>query len=174
MDESKLPTEKSALVKRVFALFVLVLLAIATAILIERSPRSREERAAKELREKVERELAARYAEAPTVVHGLGGTVLGVFGATIQLDTEDPADYLPHTDGSPRKRVVRFATVTKGTKIVRFREVELLPEGVATTPPTPMRLSDVKVGALVRILSDANLLTAIEFNATEVRIITNE
>jgi hypothetical protein len=161
------PHENPRLFRVALLIFLLVL---ALFIVSTLTTPTRDRRAVRELEQTVARELAARYT-APQELHALSGVVRGVYGATIQLEVEDPEDYLPHADGTPRRRVVRFATVTPRTNIVRFSEVTLGENTHAGANSDALPLSAVKPGMLVRVLSDENLVTTPRFLASEVRII---
>ena len=155
----------SRLLKGAFVLFILVVAVVIVSIFAERAADRKRPTEAEERARLLAADRAAGYAK-PTEVRLVSGTVLAVSGATIQLDILDPADYLPHPDGSPRNRVVRFAVVTKNTKFMRIHE--------RTGVTSPLKFSELAPGDLVTVRSEGNILSATEFEAAEVRLAAAE
>ena len=88
-------------------------------------------------------------------IHRISGTVRAVVGGTIQLDANDPEDYLPHLDGSPRKMVAKNANVTAVTEYVLVDYSK--PEANGDPSRVPFELSDLKDGDRIVVESDENL-----------------
>ncbi len=98
------------------------------------------------------------------VLNVTNAKVTGVYGATIALSVGDPEDYLPHTDGTPRKTIVRYATVTPKTVVTI--------ESIYGSSKT-VTVKDVKVGSAVTVRTESNIRTAEKFDASEVRVMEN-
>lgn len=93
-------------------------------------------------------------------IRSFTGTVMGIFGATISIEIDDPADYLPHLDGSPRATQTRFANTTPDTKYVFITNGE--------TKTTPSSISDIKNGDDITVRSNDNIRDAEKFDVFEV------
>ncbi|TSA46101.1 hypothetical protein D4R51_00700 [bacterium] len=96
-------------------------------------------------------------------MRSMTGTVMGIFGATINLQIDDPADYLPHLDGSPRAVQTRFANVTPDTKYVFVINGKI--------KSTPSSVSDVKKGDIITVRSNDNIRDAETFDVFEVDLV---
>lgn len=104
------------------------------------------------------------YPKPADVIKNSGGTVASIFGALVNVETNDPADYLPHTDGTPVKRLTTGLNVTKNTQITI---VTLSTGGTSKAA----KLSDIKVGDSVRYWTDSNIRTTQLVDATMIQII---
>jgi hypothetical protein len=106
------------------------------------------------------------YPKPAAELYRLSGIVKGVFGATIDLEIVDPDDYLPHPDGTPQKKEIRFATVTSAT------EISLTDYTQPGYPETEtFMLSGIKVGDAVNVRSEQNIRDAEKFDATEIEVV---
>ncbi|MDI6778895.1 MAG: hypothetical protein QME25_01685 [Bacteroidota bacterium] len=65
----------------------------------------------------------------PAEIFSLSGVVKTIVGATIAMEVDDPEDYLPHPDGSPRRKQTRFASLLAETKITLIDTTQLDREG---------------------------------------------
>lgn len=70
-----------------------------------------------EVKQELQPIVDVAYPKPPEVAYAVSGTVRGVYAPTIHVEVTDPDDYLPHTDGSPRRTAIRYITVTADTKI---------------------------------------------------------
>lgn len=104
------------------------------------------------------------YPKPPDVIKNTGGTVTGIYGAMVNVAMSDPADYLPHTDGTPQKYVAIGLNVTKSTVIT----VVSLANGGASKPAT---LADIKIGDEIRYWTDSNIRTTRQVDATIIQLI---
>ncbi len=109
-------------------------------------------------------EILKYYPKPPDVINNSGGTVTGVFGALVNVEANDPADYLPHTDGTPVKKLTTGLNVTKNTKIA----IVTLATGGTTKDG---KLSDIKAGDEVRYWTDSNIRTTQVVDASLIQII---
>ncbi len=159
---------KQRIFKGAFLLFVLVIIVVIVSILSEKARRNNIDRQQEARNEQDRQEILAGYTE-PQDVRLISGTVLGVAGGTIQLKGFDPEDYLPHNDGAPRKEKTWFVTVTRDTKIVYFSELDLDANGLPRT--SAAKISDIKSGMAVSVVTASNALTGIEVDAEEVRVL---
>lgn len=107
--------------------------------------------------------LDVAFPEPPPYIGSLSGPIQGVSGATIAFQINDPSDYLPHLDGSPRKTQTRFATVTPATKLTSI--------DAKTGSAKTITLQDLKVGDAITAVSDQNIRNLDKFDATEIRIV---
>lgn len=164
MDATSSPS-KQRILKGAFVLFLLVVVVIIISILSERAKRGGVDQTQAER----DREVILAGYSAPEDVRLISGTVLGVAGGTVQLKGFDPADYLPHEDGTPRKEKTWFVTVTKDTKIIFFDPVNLKSDGSPTTRPA--KIADIQNGMELSVITASNALTGIEVDAEEVRVL---
>lgn len=99
--------------------------------------------------------LDLAYPPAPDTIYRLSGTVESVIGGTINLSVNDPDDYLPHVDGSPRKAERRQANVRGATAyaLVDYSH----PDELGNPTETSFALSDLKAGDTVVVESEENI-----------------
>ncbi len=102
-------------------------------------------------------------------IYSLKGTVQNVYGATIAITVNDPADYLPHPDGSPRATQTRNANTSPNTKYYSVDMLNIDKNGNPTA--TSITLADIKPGDTVMVKSSENIFSASSFDATEVDLI---
>ncbi len=103
------------------------------------------------------------FPKPPADIRSLTGAVNSVYGATINLEIDDPADYLPHLDGAPRATQTRFANVTPDTKFV------VVSGGQVTTKP--FSLSDLKPSDIITVRSGSNIREAQKFDVMEIDVV---
>ena len=103
------------------------------------------------------------FPEPAANINSLTGMVKGVSGATIAFEINAIDDYLPHLDGSPRKKETRFATVTPSTKITSI--------DAKTGNPAAFTLQSLKAGDTITVTSAENIRNAERFDAMELRIV---
>jgi len=108
------------------------------------------------------------FPKPPEVMKSLNGTVKSIYGATINLEVRDPNDYLPHTDGTPQRTKIVYASVTSATKyfLIDYSKPN---QGSPTTKI--INLSDIKVGDNIKVTSDENIRDAQRFDVTEVEVV---
>jgi ABC-type cobalt transport system substrate-binding protein len=102
-------------------------------------------------------------------LYSLIGTVKTVYGATITLAVNDPSDYLPHLDGSPRATQTRNANTSPSTQYFSLDNIHLDKSGNPTR--ATITLADIKSGDTVMVKSSENIFSASSFDATEVDLI---
>ena len=96
-------------------------------------------------------------------IRSLTGTVMSISGATINLKADDPADYLPHPDGSPRATKTVSANVTPDTKYVFVVN--------GKTKTTPSSISDIKNGDVITVRANTNIKDTVRFDAAEIDVV---
>lgn len=69
-------------------------------------------------REEVRPVLDVAFPPPPKEITRLSGVIQGIEGDVLLLRASDPRDYLPHTDGSPRKEIVFRVKVAPETELV--------------------------------------------------------
>lgn len=111
----------------------------------------------------------AAYPPPPEVMHSMGGVVKNIYGARIDLEVTSPDDYLPHLDGSPREKELRLVIVSGATEITFVDYTNPQPDGSPTI--TPLKLSDLKPGDEIKVISDENIRDAKKFDVTRVEVI---
>lgn len=96
-------------------------------------------------------------------IRSMTGTVKGVYGATINLEINDPNDYLPHLDGTSRAKQSRSANVTPNTKYVVVLNGQISNK--------PFSSSDIKTGDIITVRSDQNIRDLKTFDVFEVDLV---
>lgn len=123
--------------------------------------------------QKVEETLKALvnqvYPPPPEIMQVMGGTIKSVHGATIEFEVLDLDDYLPHPDGSPRRKEIRFANLSSKTEIVLINYTKPQPDGSPTI--SSLKRSDLKQGDDIKVTSDENIRDAKKFDVTRVEVI---
>ncbi len=103
------------------------------------------------------------------VLHNIFGTVTGAYGSTLTIKVNDPNDYLPHLDGSPRATQIRTANAGSNTLYKLIDNTHLDKNGNPTV--TSITLADIKPGDKVMVKSPENIFSASSFDVTEVDLI---
>lgn len=109
------------------------------------------------------------FPKPPQEIHSAAGTITAISGATLTLEVNDPEDYLPHTDGTPQKKVTKYASLTGTTKIVLVDTTKTDATGNSET--TQLSPSDLKVGDNVMVQSDQNIRTESNFDVVQVQMV---
>lgn len=102
----------------------------------------------------------------PDELYALTGTITEIYGAAIALEVDDPADYLPRPDGSPKTKQTRIARISSAT-IISAIDFGTLDRGGQPTR-TPLAFADLQTGDFVTVTSNANIRDAHEFDAAVV------
>lgn len=109
------------------------------------------------------------FPKPPSDIKTLSGTVKEIYGATINLEVMDFDDYLPHTDGAPQRREIRFANVSSVTTFTLIDYTK--PDGKGNPTMTSIELSNLKIGDKISVWSDENLRDAKKFDVTRVELV---
>lgn len=109
------------------------------------------------------------YPKPPEDIRSMTGTVQGIYGATIMLQLDDPNDYLPHVDGSPRQKLSVSANTSSQTKFVSIDYQKLDSRGNPTV--ADISLSDLKSQNVVTVRSNQNIRNASQFDVSEVQLV---
>lgn len=123
----------------------------------------------KSVEEKLNPILNIAFPKPPEELLSLDGTIKNIYGATLTLEVNDPDDYLPHPDNSPRKKETRFASLTSATQILLKDFSKIDAQGNPKT--TVLKPSDLKVGNAVTVRSAQNIRDAQKFDVTSVEIV---
>ncbi|GEM_PF-1237625 len=109
------------------------------------------------------------YPKPPEVINSITGKVTNIYGASIQVEVNDPEDYLPHTDGTPRVKQTRLANTTPDTKYLFVDYTKFDKSGLPTQSNGVF--SDIKIGDTVMVESTENILTEKRFDVTKVTLV---
>jgi hypothetical protein len=118
----------------------------------------------KEAENKLKPLIDLAFPKPPEEMKNINGVIKGVYGATIDLEINDLNDYLPHLDGSPQKKEIRYVYVTSNTKIS-------LIDSMGNIQTKTLKTSDLKIGNAITVYSNENLRNAKKFDATEIQVI---
>lgn len=110
--------------------------------------------------------LESAFPKPPEVLTSLAGTVKAKYGASLVLLVDDPDDYFPHLDGTPRAQEERTANVSANTTYTLADFSRLDRNG----NPTRVGLSfgDVQAGDMVVVTSAENIRDAKIFEAMAI------
>lgn len=111
--------------------------------------------------------LDLAYPPPAAEIHRLSGAVRAVVGGTIQLEANDPEDYLPHLDNSPRKIALRRANVSGATEYVLVDYSK--PQANGDPSRASFTLSDLKAGDKIVVESEENIREAKSFETKLVQ-----
>ena len=109
------------------------------------------------------------FPKPPEMIRSASGIVTAVNGSSLSLEVGDPNDYLPHTDGTPQKKIARTATITPATKILLIDSTQIDTQG--NPKITELSATDLKVGDAVTVRTDKNVRTETSFNAQQIEIV---
>ncbi len=109
------------------------------------------------------------YPPPPEVIHTMSGTVTDRYGAVFTAQFDDPADYLPHLDGSPRAKVTRQVTMDAATQVRTIDYTKVDRYGSPTIATSTA--AAVMKGSSVKFTTDANIRDSQTFTATSVDVI---
>ena len=101
-------------------------------------------------------------------IHSFRGTVQNIYGADIKLEINDPDDYLPHLDKSPRRKEIRTVRTSFTTEFILIDPNQFDEEG--NSIKTSISLSEIKVGDKIRVRSDQNIKDLQKFDVTRITI----
>lgn len=102
----------------------------------------------------------------PDEMYALTGVVKSIYGTSITLEIDDPDDYLPHADGSPRRKQTRTVSVSSATTFsdVNFRSLDREGNPVRTS----FAFTDLQPGNTISVRSASNIRRAESFDAISV------
>ncbi|MFA6365528.1 MAG: hypothetical protein WCW78_03985 [Candidatus Paceibacterota bacterium] len=103
------------------------------------------------------------YPKPPDIIKDTTGVVKGIYGTILSVEVYDPSDYLPHTDGTPQKKMLIAANTTSQTKYTVL--------SITDSAPRPAKFSDITVGDSVGIKSNGNMRGVTQFDAVLVELI---
>jgi len=109
------------------------------------------------------------FPKPPDDIRQLSGTIQNIQGATLYLAINSITDYLPHTDGTPRKTEIRYVTVTNQTKISSIETTKFDTNGDPLTKD--ISFSDLKTGMNITVSASENIRNVEKFDATSIRIV---
>ena len=110
--------------------------------------------------------LDIAYPPPPAVAYRLSGDVGSVVGGTIGLNVDDPDDYLPHPDGSPRVTQLRQVGVRVGTELVLLDYLN--PNESGSPMERVLELSEIQAGDRLIVESEENIRDEENFVATRI------
>mgnify|MGYP001576434955 CR=1 FL=1 len=105
----------------------------------------------------------------PKEIKSVSGKIKNVQGSVIELEVDDPADYLPHADGSPRKKMTRRVTVGPATKLSAVDYSKFDKAGNPTV--LNIAVTELRQGDAVTARADVNIRTTQSFTATKVELV---
>jgi hypothetical protein len=141
---------------------VLVVAALA-ATYISQKGESEKKRAA-DIQQAIEKQ--AREYPIPAVVKTVSGIVKGVYGATIHLEIDDPQDIIPHTDGTPRRKLLVFASLLSDTRVLLVDLKHLDARG--NPNESALDVSGIREGDSITVTTNSNIVESQRFDVSRV------
>lgn len=112
--------------------------------------------------------VEAIYPKPPKELYSTGGVIKSIYGAKLEIESYDPLDYLPHADGSERRKKVYVGILTPKTKFVLVDKTKYDKNGYPSV--SAFQPSDLKVGDNIAFESGKDLLKENNFEITKVVI----
>jgi len=109
------------------------------------------------------------FPKPPETIRSASGIITAVNGGSLSLEIGDPDDYLPHTDGTQQKKIVRTAIIAPTTKILLIDSTQIDTQG--NPKITELPATDLKVGDAVTIRTQKNIRTESSFNVEQIEIV---
>ncbi len=109
------------------------------------------------------------YPKPPEVLNSVTGKVTNIYGAAIEIEINNPEDYLPHTDGTPQTKQTRLVNTTPDTKYLFVDYTKFDKSGLPTQ--SNGAFSNIKAGDTITVESAANIITEQKFDATKVTLV---
>ncbi|RJQ30072.1 hypothetical protein C4565_01040 [Candidatus Parcubacteria bacterium] len=109
------------------------------------------------------------FPEPPQEIFAVSGLVKEAAGARLVIETADFNDYLPHTDGTPAKKIDREVFLSGATKMTLLYPASIDEKG--NMKQETISENDIKVGMMVTVKSATNLRDAKTIEATELEAI---
>lgn len=155
--------------KFTFALVIIALIIVALAIGLVLGKKQGKIEGLIEAEEKFAPIVDLAFPKPPAEMYSLIGTVKGIYGGTIDLEVKDPDDYLPHTDGTAQRTEIRYANITSATEIFI---IDYTRRDINGNPARDiLKLSDIKIGNLIKVTSNSNIKYANKFDVSEVEVL---
>ena len=118
-------------------------------------------------KDEVRKILDNAFPPPPEQIFTLSGEIKELVGGTIVFEINDPSDYLPHADGTPRNKQIRRADMRSGTAYFLVDYTKPTPSGDPSV--SSISFSDLKIGNRITVKSAENVKTTERFVASEVR-----
>ncbi len=110
----------------------------------------------------------AAFPEPPAVLTQVRTKITSIQGNNLTISMDDPSDYLPHLDNSPKKQVAKTVVIDQNTKIVKLDYSKMNKSGMPLQ--SSLSVSDLKSGDVVVITTDSNIRTSGSFVAKQITL----
>ncbi len=112
--------------------------------------------------------LNVAFPEPPAVLTQTRAKITGIEGSTFTISMDDPNDYLPHLDGSPKKQITKTVVINPGTQIIKLDYSKMDKSGMPLQ--SPLAISDLKTGDIVTVTTNSNIRTDNTFVANQITL----
>lgn len=113
--------------------------------------------------------LDLAYPPPPNEVTTITGKIVSLEDYVFDLEADDPADYLPHPDGSPRKKI-KIRVNSPASVEYLFVDYSKF-DNNGNPAETKLDYSGLRVGDLVTVQADADVLKTKSANAVRVTVL---
>jgi hypothetical protein len=107
----------------------------------------------------------------PEMLTSTGGTVTGVENGVISLEITDPEDYLPHPDGTPKNKIVRYVEATPETEIIYTDFSSPDPE-TGLPSEIAIEISEIEEGDRISVRTEENIREQENITATRIEVVS--
>lgn len=112
--------------------------------------------------------LNVAFPEPPAVLTQTRAKITGIEGSNLTISMDDPNDYLPHLDGSPKKQVARTVVINPNTQIIKLDYSKMNSSGMPLQ--SSLNLSDLKTGDIIVVTTNSNIRTDNAFVANQITL----
>jgi hypothetical protein len=109
------------------------------------------------------------FPKPPEMIGSASGIIIATNNSSLTLETNDPEDYLPHTDGTPPKKISRTVNITPTTKILLIDSTKIDTQG--NPKITELQIGDLKTGDGITVRTKSNIRTTNSFDADQIEIV---
>jgi len=109
------------------------------------------------------------FPEPPKQIFAVSGLVTEAVGARLVIETADFNDYLPHTDGTPSKKLSREVFLSGNTKLTVLYPASIDSKG--NMKQEALDMNAIKSGMMVTVKSTSNIRDAKTIEASELEAI---
>lgn len=108
----------------------------------------------------------------PEVISNVVANIKKIDGNILELEINDPEDYIPHTDGTLQKKIMRTGTIDTTTEITIVNPIKI--DAAGKISEKNATIADLKEGDQVTILTDKNIRTETTFPLISLKKIVIE
>lgn len=102
------------------------------------------------------------FPKPPEDLRTVVGKIVKIDGNKIEIEIGDPEDYLPHTDGTAQRTIMKTAKVGETTEMSILYPTQIDAKGNITKKE--LKLTDLKAGDMITVTASENIQKTKEFD----------